>query len=70
MLVSISLSGYTNNPLDNKKNRFVGKWETDNSYALKDLGKTITFYSEGTASLRNLEITNDILGITYVYTKQ
>jgi len=30
---------------------------------LKDLGKTITFYSEGTASLRTLEITNDILGL-------
>jgi len=105
VLVCISLSGYTNNPLDTKKNKFVGKWETDNSYALKDLGKTITFYSDGTACLRNLEsyreikdgklivdimkagtefyysfqfsnydrtleITNDILGITYIYTKQ
>jgi len=52
ILLAIGMSGC--NELTTDK-RFVGKWYSESSGSVIDLGKILTFYSDGTASLNALE---------------
>ena len=56
LLVSVGLSGCTNNPLNVEKNKFVGTWTAGSPI----VSYSFTFFSDGTGSMSGLSMTWDI----------
>jgi len=56
LLITVGLSGCTNNPFDYEKNRFVGTWTQQGVL----IPETHTFFSDGTCSVGVVSGTYDI----------
>lgn len=52
-------SGFWEPPIS-EEDKFVGTWKTDSSGAIMDLGKIVTFFSDGTVTLQ-------VMGLTATY---